>query len=85
MTTFIILLNEIVEFARSLDCNSGKSDDEFLRAHWISYFAYSRKKGDDYIYFLLNKFSAKNMIERFIFICFRLGYFNATFRSSVNT
>lgn len=25
------------------------SDDDFLRAHWIVYFAYSRRKGDDYI------------------------------------
>lgn len=40
------------------------SDDEFLRAHWIAYFAYSRKKGDDYIHFLLNKFSAKNIFEK---------------------
>ena len=40
------------------------SDDEFLRAHWISYFAYSRRKGDDYIQFLLHKFSAKNIFER---------------------
>ena len=40
------------------------SDDEFLRAHWIIYFAYSRKKGDDYIKFLLNKFSAKNIFEK---------------------
>lgn len=40
------------------------SDDEFLRVHWISYFAYSRKKGDDYIHFLLNKFSAKNIFEK---------------------
>lgn len=40
------------------------SDDEFLRAHWICYFAYSRKKGDDYIHFLLNKFSAKNIFEK---------------------
>lgn len=40
------------------------SDDEFLRAHWISYFAYSRRKGDDYIHFLLNKFSAKNIFEK---------------------
>lgn len=39
-------------------------DDEFLRAHWISYFSYSRKKGDDYIHFLLNKFSAKNIFEK---------------------
>lgn len=40
------------------------SDDEFLRAHWIIYFSYSRKKGDDYIKFLLNKFSAKNIFEK---------------------
>jgi hypothetical protein len=40
------------------------SDDEFLRAHWICYFAYSRKKGDDYIHFLLKKFSAKNIFEK---------------------
>lgn len=40
------------------------SDDEFLRAHWICYFAYSRRKGDDYIHFLLNKFSAKNIFEK---------------------
>lgn len=40
------------------------SDDDFLRAHWIIYFSYSRKKGDDYIKFLLNKFSAKNIFEK---------------------
>lgn len=40
------------------------SDDEFLRAHWIIYFSYSRKKGDDYIKFLLRKFSAKNIFEK---------------------
>ena len=40
------------------------SDDEFLRAHWIIYFQYSRKKGDDYIKFLLNKFSAKNVFDK---------------------
>ncbi|QNN61754.1 DUF4268 domain-containing protein [Erysipelothrix inopinata] len=39
------------------------SDDEFLRAHWICYFSYSRKKGDDYINFLLNKFSSKKIFE----------------------
>lgn len=37
------------------------SDDEFLRAHWIMYFQYSRDRGDDYIKFLLTKFSAKNI------------------------
>ena len=41
--------------------NAPLSDDEFLRAHWIMYFAYSRKKGDDYIKFLLRKFSHKNI------------------------
>ena len=44
--------------------NSPLSDDEFLRAHWIMYFQYSRKKGDDYIKFLLNKFSAKNVFAK---------------------
>lgn len=29
-------------------------DNEFLRAHWIVYFMYSRARGDDYIRFLLN-------------------------------
>lgn len=40
------------------------SDDDFLRAHWITYFSYSRRKGDDYIKFLLSKFSAKNIFEK---------------------
>ncbi|MEK6989603.1 DUF4268 domain-containing protein [Paenibacillus sp. FSL K6-1566] len=44
--------------------NSPLSDDEFLRAHWIMYFQYSRKKGDDYIKFLLNKFSSKNIFDK---------------------
>lgn len=39
-------------------------DDDFLRAHWITYFRYSRKAGDDYIRFLLGKFSAKNVFEK---------------------
>lgn len=43
--------------------NEPISDDEFLRAHWIMYFAYSRKKGDDYIKFLLRKFSHKSIFE----------------------
>lgn len=30
-------------------------DNEFLRAHWIVYFMYSRVRGDDYIRFLLNE------------------------------
>lgn len=40
------------------------SDDEFLRAHWIMYFTYSRKKGDDYIRFLLRRFSHKSIFEK---------------------
>jgi len=31
------------------------NDDEFLRAHWIMYFKYSRKTGRDYIRFLLDE------------------------------
>lgn len=44
--------------------NRALSDDEFLRAHWIIYYLYTRKRGDDYIHFLLNKFSAKNVFEK---------------------
>lgn len=40
------------------------SDDEFLRAHWITYFSYSRRGGDDYIKYLLEKFSAKNVFQK---------------------
>lgn len=40
------------------------NDDEFLRAHWIMYFKYSREKGDDYIRFLLDDyFSPKKVIK----------------------
>lgn len=31
------------------------NDDDFLRAHWILYFKYSRQDGKDYIRFLLDK------------------------------
>ncbi len=31
------------------------NDDDFLNAHWILYFQYTREKGDDYIKFLLEK------------------------------
>lgn len=38
------------------------SDNLFLRNHWTMYFKYSRKKGDDYIKFLLDeKFTARNI------------------------
>ena len=41
------------------------NDDEFLRAHWIMYFKYSRNKGNDYIRFLLDEhFSPKSIFEK---------------------
>lgn len=40
--------------------------DEFLKAHWITYFKYSRNKGDDYIKYLLEeKFVPKNVYENY--------------------
>ena len=38
-------------------------DDTFLRDHWIVLFQFTKKKGNDYIKFLLNKFSVKNIYE----------------------
>ena len=46
--------------------NNLLSDDEFLRAHWIIYYSYSRQRGDDYIKFLLRKFSHKSIFENII-------------------
>lgn len=41
------------------------SDDDFLTAHWIMYFQYSRQKGDDYIKFLLDeKFTPQNVFNK---------------------
>lgn len=41
------------------------NDDDFLRAHWIIYFKYSRKTRGDYINFLLDdQFSPKKVFER---------------------
>lgn len=37
------------------------SDDEFLRAHWIMYFNYTRTGGENYMKFLLGKFSHKSV------------------------
>jgi hypothetical protein len=38
------------------------SDNLFLRNHWTMYFKYTRRKGDDYINFLLDeKFTARNV------------------------
>lgn len=45
--------------------NSPLSDDDYLRAHWIAYFQYSRKDGNDYIRFLLDeKFSPRNVYDK---------------------
>lgn len=41
------------------------NDDDFLRAHWIMTFMYTRKKGDAYINFLLNEyFTPKNIHKK---------------------
>ncbi len=41
------------------------NDDDFLVAHWIIYFQYTREKGDDYIRFLLEqKFTPQNIYEK---------------------
>ncbi len=38
------------------------NDDDFLKAHWILFFKYSRKRGNDYIEYLLKEyFSPKNI------------------------
>ncbi|MBF0595609.1 MAG: DUF262 domain-containing protein [Candidatus Omnitrophica bacterium] len=40
-------------------------DDDFLKAHWIMFFKYSRKAGRDYIRFLLDEqFSPKKVLEQ---------------------
>ena len=41
------------------------SDNDFLRAHWIMYYAYSRKKGNDYIQYLLEEqFNPKKVLRQ---------------------
>ena len=64
------LRKKINDALKEVYCQLGRnqtiplSDDDFLRAHWIIYFSYSRKRGDDYINFLLNKFSPKGIFEK---------------------
>lgn len=42
-------------------------DDDFLKAHWIMYFQYSRKRGDDYIKYLLDEeFSPKRVYKNVV-------------------
>ncbi len=41
------------------------NDDDFLKAHWIMYFKYSRKAGHDYIHYLLDDyFSPKRVLKQ---------------------
>lgn len=41
------------------------NDDDFLKAHWIMYFKFSRVKGNDYIKFLLDEqFSPKKLYKK---------------------
>ena len=41
------------------------NDDDFLVAHWIMYFQYTRQKGDDYIRFLLDEqFTPQNIYSK---------------------
>lgn len=40
------------------------SDDGYLRDHWIVYFGYSRNGANEYINFLLNKFSPRGIFEK---------------------
>lgn len=42
------------------------ADDEFLRAHWTIYYQYTRNTSNDYIHFLLNKYSALNIYDKHI-------------------
>lgn len=45
-------------------------DDEFLRIHWIMYYTYSRRRGDDYARFLFTKkFVAKLVYSNDISSC----------------
>ncbi len=55
-----------VYFQLGRNQRSPLSDDEFLQAHWIMYFKYTRSKGNDYVNFLLNKFSAKNIFSKIV-------------------
>jgi len=66
-----IIRNQINDAWKDIYYNLGRNkknpllDDDFLVAHWIMYFQYSREKGDDYIRFLLNeKFTPQNVFTK---------------------
>ena len=42
------------------------NDDDFLRAHWITYFKYSRDTGRDYARFLLEEHFAPRRVQDFL-------------------
>ena len=44
--------------------NSPLSDNDFLREHWIIYFQFAQRRGEDYITFLLNMFSAQSIYAK---------------------
>jgi len=52
-----------VYFQLGRNKNMPLSDDEFLKAHWIVFYQYTRRTGNDYIEFLLSKFSARNVSD----------------------
>ena len=64
------LINEAwKEVYHQLGRNKSKplNDDDFLRAHWIMYFKYSRKKGNDYIHYLLDEeFTPKRVHKKIV-------------------
>ena len=51
-----------VYFQLGRNKNKPLNDDDYLKNHWIIYFTYSRKKGNDYINFLLNRFFTSKAI-----------------------
>lgn len=51
-----------VYFELGRNKNKPLNDDEYLKNHWILYFKYSRRRGDDYIKFLLDEcFTSKKV------------------------
>ena len=67
----IVLRNDINDAWKEVYYHLGRnkqnplSDDDFLVAHWIMYFQYTRQKGDDYIRFLLEeKFTPQNIFTK---------------------
>ncbi|MPM18021.1 hypothetical protein SDC9_64422 [bioreactor metagenome] len=66
-----ILRNEINDAWKDVYFQLGRnkerplSDDDFLMAHWIMYFQYTRKKGSDYVHFLLEeRFTPQNIFTK---------------------